>query len=278
MLHTQQHIDNQCSELAGYFEVPGAHLYTVRHQVSNPVARALLVGPFASERHNSYLPWVRWARYLAARRIEVLRYDYRGIGESTGRFEEMTFENWTEDVQVLVRWLKTQSPDAPLLLHGLEIGAILAGKVFEMGSGDALLMWSPPAIAHEALRSTLLRWVGLEQFYKDEVDRKSASDYIRQLEQGFPVEIEGYEWSSRLWHDSFDFRLPAAVRNEASIDSPCERPVRSVKLGKEAAPLVKGGFVGYDEAKDFSWLFTPNFDWITTALAVPKGAGNAGDN
>src|SRR5271166_4017319 len=95
-------------EQAGYFEVPGAHLYTVLHSVADPVARVLLVGPFASERQNSYGPWVRWARYLAARKIEVLRFDYRGIGESTGVFEEMTFATWCEDVELLADWLRSR--------------------------------------------------------------------------------------------------------------------------------------------------------------------------
>ena len=114
-------------EQAGYFEVPGAHLYTVLHGVAEPLARVLLVGSFASERHLSYIPWVRWARFLAARRIECLRYDYRGIGESTGAFEDLSFHNWLEDVELLAGWLKRQSPDVPVVLHGLELGALLAG-------------------------------------------------------------------------------------------------------------------------------------------------------
>jgi alpha/beta superfamily hydrolase len=134
-------------EQARYFTVPGEHLYTVLHQVPDPIARVLLVGPFASERHFSYHPWVRWARYLAARRIEVLRYDYRGIGESTGTFEDMSFENWSEDVQLLAEWFSHQSPRVPLMLHGLELGAILAAKSFQTGTGDALLLWAPPANA-----------------------------------------------------------------------------------------------------------------------------------
>jgi Serine aminopeptidase, S33 len=263
----QYHFAESLREQAGYFKVPGAHLYTVLHQVDDPVARVLLVGAFASERHNSYLPWVRWARYLAAKRIEVLRYDYRGIGESRGVFEDMTFDHWYEDVLLLADWLQSRSPNVPLVLHGLELGALLAGKTFHAGIGDALLLWSPPANANQALRSTLLRWVGLEQLLKYSEDRISPADYIRRLDQGSPVEIEGYEWSATLWRDSFGLELPPAMADEQSAAVAYNKPIRILKLPKQAAPLVKGGAVGYDEVKDFSWLFAPNADWIVAATA-----------
>jgi hypothetical protein len=255
----------QTDEHAGYFKVSGAYLYTVLHEVPDPLARVLLVGPFASERHNSYLPWVRWARYLASRRIEVLRFDYRGVGESTGIFEEMTFEHWSEDVQVLGDWFQRRSPEVPFVLHGLEIGAILAGKAFHDGTGSGLLLWSPPASAHQALKSTLLRWVGLELLYKPKEEVRPAAEYIRQLEQGGFVEVEGYQWSSCHWRESFGVALPTSLIDDSTAASAYDRPVRIVKLDKQAAPLVKGGFVGYDEAKDFDWLFSPNFDWIAAA-------------
>ncbi len=118
-MHKQIHRDGALLECAGYFTVSGAALYKVLHEVPDPVARVLLVGPFASERHFSYHPWVRWARYLAARGVEVLRYDYRGVGKSTGGFEEMGFDHWREDVGLLADWLSSRSEDVPLLLHGL---------------------------------------------------------------------------------------------------------------------------------------------------------------
>jgi hypothetical protein len=269
-VQSQLHPAKRLPERAGYFEVCGSYLYTVLHEVEDPDARVLLVGPFASERHFSYHPWVRWARYLAQRRIEVLRFDYRGIGESTGSLDKMTFEDWSGDVRLLSGWLQGRTPKVPLLLHGLEIGAILANRVFRAGVGDALLLWSAPANANEALRSSLRCWAGREQLYESSENRRTASEYIQQLEQGNSIEVAGYQWSSRLWLDSFNFVLGSSIGDRSPTS---ERPVQSVKLGKEAAPLIKL-HVGINEVTDLSWLYGENFAWLTNALRIQAGAAS----
>jgi hypothetical protein len=254
------------AERGGYFEVPGAHLYTVLHRVTKPMARVLLVGPFAAERHNSYIPWVLWARYLAERGIEVLRYDYRGIGESSGAFEEMSFTDWSEDVHLLGKWLNGRSPEVPLVLHGLGVGALLASRAFDGGVGEALLLWSPPESANQALRSAVVRWINVEQLFKYGDERKPASAFIQELERGSSVEVEGYQFSGQLWQNSFLFDMPPAMRDEASARAEYKKPVRIIKLGREAAPLVKAGTVADDRAKDFTWLFSENWQWIATSI------------
>jgi len=264
---SQPYLDKRFSERAAYFPISGEHLYTVLHEVENPVGRVLLVGSFASERHYSYHPWVRWARYLAARQIEVLRYDYRGVGESTGRFEEMTFADWSDDVNALASWLSMRSPRVPLVLHGLEIGGILAGRSFQGGIGDALLLWSPPATANHGLRSSLLLWAGLEQLWESSENRKPASDFIRRMEQGSSVEVDGYQWTSQLWRESFDVRLPDDLQDLVAQRS---RPVKVPKLGREAAPLVKP-HITYDEVKDLDSLYTEQFVWLSQVLPITAG-------
>lgn len=257
-------------EQAGYFTVPGANLYAVLHPVTDPVARVLLVGPFASERHSSYRAWVRWARYLAARHIEVLRYDYRGIGESTGVFEEMSFEDWDEDVRILADQFVRRSPKVPLLLHGLELGAILAARRFHEGTGDALLLWSAPANANQVLHSTLMQWVAMEQQCDHPETRKTTSEYIQQLEQGGLIEVQGYRWSSRLWRDSFHCDLPSGMGDERRSCETYKKPVKIVKLGEDAVPLV-ASHIRCNEVKELNWLYLRNFDWVAEAVALPTG-------
>ncbi len=258
-------------EQAGYFEVPGAHLYTVLHRTPDPLARVLLVGSFAHERHVSWRPWARWARYLAARGIEVLRFDYRGVGESTGVFEELCFSDWLEDVRLLAKWLSDRTPRLPLLLHGLGIGGLLAGTCFHEGTGDALLLWSPASSANKFLRAGLGRWANLGQLLESSSSRQTASGLIEQMEQGSLIEVEGYLWSGRLWRDSFHFELPSGLADNEAASERYVKPVRVVQLGKDAAPLV-GPHPGFaEEANDLSWLYAENFAWMAGALALPMG-------
>ena len=266
----QQYPESVLAERAGYFPVPGAHLYTVLHEVEAPLARVLLIGPFASERHTSYRSWLQWARYLTARRIEVLRFDYRGVGESTGVFKEMSFRSWVDDVERLSAWLRKREGHAPLIMHGLEMGGLLAAKAFHNGEADALVLWSAPVNANKVLRSTLQRWIGPQQLLKREEDRRPSSHYFRLLDEGQCVEVDGYEWTPELWRESLSFDLPGTMVPPDDPAASYRRPVRIVQLGKNAAPLVLGGLLqGFEESKDFSWLFAPNYEWIASSLGIP---------
>ncbi len=138
-------------------------------------------------------------------------------------------------------------------------------------------MWSPPASANHALRSSLLHWAGLGQLNEAPENRRTAAEFIQQLEQGSFIEVQGYQWSSRLWHDSLEFKLPAQMSSENSCCEAYKKPVKIVKLGKEAAPLVKPHF-GNDETKDFSWLYSSNYEWVASALALPMGEHNERGN
>ena len=269
----QSEFKHNSLEEAGYFAVSGAHLYTVLHGTPQPVARVLLVGAFASERHYSHIPWIQWARYLADHHVECLRYDYRGVGESTGDFQEMSFAHWLEDVELLAKWMQGRDGQVPLVLHGLELGAVLAGKTFDAGIGDMLLLWAPPSNANQALRSTLLRRISMDNAFKFGDERKPASSYISQLENGECLEVEGYSWTARQWRDSFDVTLPASL--EEGVDSRSARPVHSIKLDRHSTPLIKGSSVGYEGVnKDFSELFAANLEWILSALK-PSGGVHA---
>ena len=261
-----EHLDKPL-EQAGYLDFRGAHLHVVLHEATDPMARVLLVGPFAPDRHFSYVPWVRWARYLADRRIEALRFDYRGVGESTGIFEEMGFGSWTADVQFLASWLRTRSPDVPVILHGLGLGALLASKAFAAGAGDGLLCWSVPKNANEVLRRALSHRVAADQMSRGANDRKSLQEYVRQLEADQHLEVDGYRWTGQLWRESFEIEAPFNRTDDDNSTGSSDRPIRVVKLDRSAA-LLSGSSYLVSLNPDLTQLFAGNFEWIAEAVTT----------
>jgi hypothetical protein len=102
------------------------------------------------------------------------------------------------------------------------------------------------------------------------------SVFIRELEQGGSVEVEGYEWPGKLWQESCHVHLPSAMQDEDTARVAYERPVRIVKLGREAVPLINAGSVLHDKAKDLAWLFRENCEWITTSIEDKVGRHSEG--
>lgn len=243
----------------------GSQIYHVIHTVPAPRACALLAGPFPSERLFSLIPWTRWARFLARRGVEVLRFDYRGAGESTGNFADVSFPDWMKDINTFAELLKSRHPKVPLVIHGLGLGALLGANIFETGIGDALLLWSAPADGQAVLREALLRKISAEYGIPN------REDPVAPLQRGESIQVEGYTWSPRLWNDSAKTKLPAAGSDA--------RPRRSVKLDRRSAPLVPG--FGQAQALNpgdqiakiplnppLTELFQENWSWLEQSLRM----------
>jgi hypothetical protein len=183
-------------EVPHYLDRGGLQTYVVEHRPVQPWrAVVVLAGPMSLERSNGYLSWVRWARTLACNGFWVFRFDYSGVGESTGSFAEQTFDTWADDLGAVTRAARERHPDAPLFVNGLRLGALL-GQVAD--GCDGLLAWDPPASGRAMLADMLRRKLAAD--YADRVgERKTREEYIRELEGGAVLEVEGYPWSGGLW-------------------------------------------------------------------------------
>ncbi len=121
------------AETMGYIEMEGDQLYFVQHHAARtdgPRGAVVVCGPIGAQRERAYRTLVDLSRSLALQGFDVLRFDYRGIGESTGRFERLCMSDWKGDVERCISFVRDRAPGAPLALWGVRAGALLASECF----------------------------------------------------------------------------------------------------------------------------------------------------
>jgi alpha/beta superfamily hydrolase len=198
-------------EVPGYFPCGSDQVYYVHHQaIGTRRGGVVIAPPFASERSDSYLTCVRWARQLARTGFDVLRFDYRGTGESSGKFRFLDLNDRREDVRSSVQFLRSRIGDSPLILHGMRLGAVFVSELFAEGVGDGLLLWAPPASAQDHLWEVLRFTLAADMVQGDAPTRRTREDCIAELESGGEVNVGGYFWNLKLWTSAANhpLRLP----------------------------------------------------------------------
>ncbi|MCP3140862.1 serine aminopeptidase domain-containing protein [Pyxidicoccus xibeiensis] len=225
------------TESPGYLTRGGDSLYYVHHRAAGGCrAAVVLAGPLGLERSHAYIVWTRWARHLAALGVDVLRLDYRGGGESTGRFADMTLQHWEEDVRAGLAHLRRECPGVPVVMHGLRLGALLAARVFHTDAADGLLLWDPPESGRAHLMELLRRKVAADNLEGTGGSARSRDDYVAELEAGGLMEVEGLSWSRALWRSTEAYELALPARDDA-------RPWRVVHLdGRPAERCLAPGW------------------------------------
>jgi exosortase A-associated hydrolase 2 len=106
---------------------PAGQLFAAFHAPAGTARMAALVlPPLFEEKKPSYRPLRDLAEALARRGAAVLRFDYRGTGDSAGSFRDLTVAAMRQDAGAAAAYLRTRAPGAPLALIGLRVGATLA--------------------------------------------------------------------------------------------------------------------------------------------------------
>jgi len=170
-------------------------------QGTGPFPAAVLVGGSGptdrDETVAGHKPFLVLADLLTRKGVVVLRYDKRGVAQSTGKYADATVEDFAQDVQAAWQFLKSRKEvDAKRLgLIGYSEGAILASLLATPSSDVSwLVLLATPATTGE---KTLLRQSELvartgglpeEQITRSlEFDRKA---YAAVREENDPAALE----------------------------------------------------------------------------------------
>ncbi len=141
------------------FEVEGQQIAATLHVPEvGPAPGVLMCHGFTGQRIEAHFLFVKAARALCQAGLNVLRFDFRGSGESDGLFEEMTIEGEITDAVAALEALCAE-PSLAVSRIGV-IGLSLGGLVAACLAGrdervKALVLWSavadlPGVFAHRA--------------------------------------------------------------------------------------------------------------------------------
>jgi len=116
-----------------------------------PVASLLLCHPHppsgGTMNTHAVFRAMRAMRHLGC---EVLRFNFRGVGKSAGAWDEGRGE--LDDGRVALQWLRSRSPDRPLIAGGFSFGSWVGMTVGVEAGADALLGLGVPYASYDLAR------------------------------------------------------------------------------------------------------------------------------
>lgn len=200
------------------FTSEGEQIVGMLHRPDGPARRipgVILCHGFTGMKSESHFIFTKLARRLATR-AAVLRFDFRGSGDSGGTFEKMSLATEIADGRAALAFLRRQPGIARdrLGVLGLSMGAVAAAHLAGTGAFAAVCLWSP--LAHPELlgKKFLPRRLKRKILAEGRVYLPGGGHYIgRGLIDGLtaarPLEaIRGFRGQALIVHAKNDATLP----------------------------------------------------------------------
>lgn len=120
-------------------------LHPARGQKSDAHQTIVICPPIGQEYIRTHWCLRVLARQLSRKGINVLRLDYRGIGDSAGNNQDTTSRHqWDQDVHTAIQFARTQTNCRNVMLIGVRYGAVIASSVAaDCDHVNGLILWEP---------------------------------------------------------------------------------------------------------------------------------------
>jgi len=193
------------------FPCEGERIFGVLHlPASRPSAGVVMCHGFTGHKAETHRLFVHAARDFARHGLSVLRFDFRGSGDSAGEFREMTISREIADAQAALGYLRSRAEvDADHVgVLGLSLGgcvaACLAGRQTQV---KALVLWA--AVAHPGRSfEKLLPGFGGEEVL-DMGGWGVGRAFLEESRNMHPLEeVKGYRGPALIVHGSRDEAVP----------------------------------------------------------------------
>ena len=189
--------------------------------------------PFAEEKLWAHRVYVNLARALAKKSWPVLRFDYRGYGDSEGNFEDFTIDDQLADIDCAIARLMTEVPELQSVgLVGLRYGATLAAMAAENNPQVSRLVLWDPVIDMSAYMQDVLRANLTTQMVMHGKVVTNRDQLTQNIMNGEAVNIDGYDLTQHFFQPACDINL---LDREKQFAGPCQ----IVQIGRANQPLKK---------------------------------------
>lgn len=178
----------------------------------------LYIHPFGEEMNKSRRTVALQAKAMAIKGFATLTVDLPGCGDSYGDLGSVSWEQWIDEMQGCISWLKRKT-DSPIRLWGLRMGALLVAEIAANCKKDIenILLWQP-VVEGKSIVSGFLRLALAGSLLKTNGRQRSVEKLRNQLASGSGVEIGGYELSSRLSHSLEEQSLTSYSTTDHAVD------------------------------------------------------------
>lgn len=127
------------------------------------------------------------ARAFKESGIPSLRFNFRGVGESEGVYDDGLGES--EDMSSLVQLWKKEQPEAKLIFAGFSFGSYVAYRAAVRCTGAALITIAPPVHHYDYMEFTPRPspWLIIQGDADEVVPASLVTDFAQQFRPPLPV-------------------------------------------------------------------------------------------
>ncbi len=197
-------------------------------QIDPETTGVVIVPPLGQERHWIFRETVNLARDLSQAGFPVIRFDYRGEGESSGEFQDSSISSRLEDIAFAVKELRKITAVKNICLLGFKLGATLA-LVSAKELNCKKVLACDPVVDTKLYAETLIKFnISMQLYYFGKVlnNNRSLRETLKSggtvSAYGFPItkelieEIEQLDVRSKLSEVEFRSGLVYFSLNETA--------------------------------------------------------------
>ena len=196
-----------------FMDLNGERIFTALHRPAQSASRAVVMcHPLGEEKLWAHRVFVTFARDMAAAGFAVLRFDFRGEGDSDRSFEQADLKTRIEDACLAVDTVRELNPGVTTVtMLGLRLGAaVAAATAVRRSAVSQLILWDP-IVDGAAYMQAVLRLNLMFQMARFQRVVENRDALVTRLTSGESVNIEGYELAKPLYQQVSEFRLQEAL-------------------------------------------------------------------